>query len=150
MSGYVEAAEERIAAELKGNTLRVYWHVLKSARSGVGTRELQRALGFSSPTLAAYHLDKLVDLGLVDKKHGQYYLVKTVKVGVLKQFLRFGTVLLPRYFLYATFFTTLLVFCVIRFDHVTFWSVLSLIFGAAGTAIFWHETVRVWLESRKL
>lgn len=142
--------EEKIAAELKGNTLRVYWYLLKSAGSNVGVREVQRALGFSSPTLAAYHLDKLVDLGLVGKKRGEYSLVKMVKVGVLKQFMRFGAFLLPRYILYATFFTALLVFCVVMFDQVSFWSVLALIFGALGTAIFWYETARAWLESRRL
>ena len=105
-----EVDEERIESELKGNTLRVYWFMLRSGGDSVGIREVQRALGFSSPTLAAYHLDKLVDLHLVEKKRGEYYLVKTVKVGVLKQFMKFGTLLLPRYLLYATFFTALLFF----------------------------------------
>lgn len=151
MTGSVEAEdEEKLEAELKGNTLRVYWYVLKSGGSSVGVRETQRALNFSSPTLAAYHLDKLVDLHLVEKKRGEYYLVKTVKVGVLKQFMKFGTLLLPRYVLYATFFTALLVFCIVRFDQVSFWSVLTLIFGVLGTAIFWYETVRAWRERRKL
>jgi len=142
--------EEKIERELKGKTLQVYWYLLKSGGGSVGVREVQRALRFSSPTLAAYHLDKLVDLGLVDKKHGEYYLAKTVKVGVLKQFMKLGTFLLPRYILYATFFTTLLVFCVIRFDQVSFWSVLALIFGVLATVISWYETVRAWRESRKL
>lgn len=142
--------EEKIAAELKGNTLRVYWYVLRSAGSSVGVREVQRALGLSSPTLASYHLQKLVDMGLVEKKHGDYYLVKTVKVGVLKQFMRFGAFMLPRYVLYATFFTALLIFCVVRFDQASFWSVLALIFGSLGAVIFWYETVRVWYESRRL
>jgi len=141
--------EKKIESELKGNTLRVYWFTLRSGGDSVGIREVQRALGFSSPTLAAYHLDKLVDLHLVEKKRGEYYLVKTVKVGVLKQFMKFGTFLLPRYLLYATFFTALLVFCIVRFDQVSFWSVLALIFGVIGTAIFWYEAVRAWRESRR-
>jgi len=151
LTGSVEAEdEEKLEAKLKGNTLRVYWYLLKSGGSSVGVREVQRALGFSSPTLAAYHLDKLVNLGLVDKRHGEYYLVKTVKVGVLKYFMRFGSFLLPRYVLYAMLFTALLVFGMLRFDKVSFWSVLALIFGILGTAIFWYETLRVWRESRKL
>jgi hypothetical protein len=143
--------EKKIESELRGNTLRVYWYLLEhGGESGVGVREVQRALGFSSPTLAAYHLDKLVNLGLVDKRRGEYYLVKTVKVGVLKYFMRFGSFLLPRYVLYAMLFTALLVFGMLRFDKVSFWSVLALIFGILGTAIFWYETLRVWRESRKL
>ena len=143
-------SEEKLESELKGNTLRVYWFMLRSVGDSVGIREVQRALGFSSPTLAAYHLDKLVNLGLVDKRRGEYYLVKTVKVGVLKYFMRFGSFLLPRYVLYAMLFTALLVFGMLRFDKVSFWSVLALIFGILGTAIFWYETLRVWRESRKL
>lgn len=141
--------EKKLESELKGNTLRVYWMMMQSGGK-VGIREVQRVLGFSSPTLAAYHLDKLVDLGLVKKKHGEYYLAKTVRVGVLKQFMKFGTFLLPRYILYATFFTTLLVFCAIKFDQVSFWSVLALIFGVLGTVISWYETVRAWRESQRL
>jgi hypothetical protein len=82
--------EDKIASVLKGNTLRVYWHVLRSRGEVVGVRDTQRALGFSSPALAIYHLDKLVELGLVEKANGEYHLVKAVNVGVLKQFVWFG------------------------------------------------------------
>ena len=91
-----------------------------------------------------------MNFGLVDKRLGEYYLVKIVKVGVLKYFMRFGSFLLPRYVLYAMLFTALLVFGMLRFDKVSFWSVLALIFGILGTAIFWYETLKVWRESRKL
>jgi hypothetical protein len=74
------------------------------------TRETQRALKFSSPALAVYHLDKLTELGLAEKTNGEYRLVKAVNVGILKQFVRFGALMLPRHFLYATMFTTCLVF----------------------------------------
>ena len=59
--------EDKIASVLKGNTLRVYWHVLRSRGEVVGVRDTQRALGFSSPALAIYHFDKLVELGLVER-----------------------------------------------------------------------------------
>jgi predicted DNA-binding transcriptional regulator len=101
------AHEEYLAAQLKGNTLRVYIYVLKSTGK-VGVREVQRALRFSSPTLAVYHLDKLVGLGVLEKKLGEYLLVKEVKVGILKQFIKVGGLVLPRYLFYATMFTTLL------------------------------------------
>lgn len=89
--------------------------MLKS-RSGVGVREVQRSLGFSSPTLAAYHLKKLCELRLVKKKHGEYYLAEKVRVGVLKQFMNFGSLMLPRYVFYATMFTTLLVLYMLKFE----------------------------------
>ena len=136
--------EDKIASVLKGNTLRVYWHVLRSGDGAVGVRDTQRALGFSSPALAIYHLDKLTELGLVEKVMGEYRLVKAVNVGVLKQFVRFGRVVLPRYFLYATMYTTLLIFFLTQFRQVNFYSVFALVFGLLGTGILWYETARAW------
>lgn len=139
----LQVDEKKIASELKGNTLLVYWEMLKSPNSPLGVRELQRRVGFSSPALAAYHLNKLVDLGLVVKERGDYKLVREVKVGVLKQFIKIGTLMLPRYVLYATFFTTLLLFFVSQLREINFYSTFALIFGVLGTAILWYETIRV-------
>ncbi len=138
--------DDEIASVLSGNTLRVYWFLLKSTNGPVGARETQRALGFSSPALAVYHLDKLSELGLVEKTNGEYRLVKTVNVGILKQFVRFGSILLPRYLLYATMFTTLLVFFLTQFRQVNFYSVFALIFAVLGTVITWFETVKTWRQ----
>lgn len=146
MSSSVEVDDERISAELKGNTLRVYWYLLKSGGSSVGVREVQRALRFSSPRLAAYHLEKLEELGLVKKEHGEYHLVREVKVGVLKQFVRFGAFLVPRYLFYATMFTTFLIYIVVRFEEVSTYSIFALILSVLGSAIFWYETVRAWRQ----
>lgn len=138
--------DDEIASVLNGNTLRVYWFLLKSANGSVGARETQRALGFSSPALAVYHLDKLNELGLVEKTNGEYKLVKTVNVGILKQFVRFGSIMLPRYLLYATMFTTLLVFYLTQFRRVDFYSVFALILAVLSTVIMWFETVKTWRQ----
>jgi predicted DNA-binding transcriptional regulator len=140
--------EERLATELKGNTLRVYLYVLKSD-GNVGVREVQRILGFSSPTLAAYHLDKLAELGLLEKKYGEYHLIKEVKVGVLKQFIRVGAFMFPRHLFYATMFTTLLILYtmyLLRFEHIGFTSIFALALGVLGTITSWYETVKAWRE----
>lgn len=138
--------DEKIASELKGNTLRTYWALLNSENEVIGVRELQRQLGFSSPALASYHLNKLEDLGLVVKERGDYRLVREVKVGILKQFIKLGTFMLPRYALYATMFTTLLVFFVSQLKEFSFYSVFALIFGVLGTVILWYETIRIWRQ----
>ena len=98
--------EKNVAAELQGNTLRVYWMLLKSQANSVGPRDIQRKLGFSSPNLAVYHLDKLVELGLAEKTAGGYQLAKIVDVGILKQFTRIRGVFVPRQVLYASMWTT--------------------------------------------
>ncbi len=138
--------EEKIASELRGNSLRVYWALLNSSDGTMGVRELQRKLGFSSPALAAYHLNKLVEMKLVARERGDYRLVREVRVGVLKQFVKLGTFLLPRYVLYATMFTTLTAFLLTQLNELTFYSVFALVLGGLGTVIFWYETVRVWRQ----
>lgn len=138
--------DEKIGSELKGNTLRVYWALLNSRDGVVGVRQLQRQLGFSSPTLAAYHLNKLESLELVVKERGDYRLVREVKVGVLKQFIKLGTFLLPRYIFYATFFTMLLIFLLTQLKEISFYSVFALMLGILSTVILWYETIRVWMQ----
>jgi len=140
----LEPDEEEIESALKGNTLRVYWHLLRATNGTIGVRQTQKALGFSSPTLASYHLRKLEDLGLVREGKGEYHLVREVRVGVLKQFTRLGTLMLPRYLLYATMFTTLLVYFLLQFREVNLYSVFALVFGFLATGILWFETVTVW------
>ncbi len=138
--------EDEIEGELKGNTLRVYWTLLKSKEGVIGVRETQRTLGFSSPALASYHLRKLEELGLVREERGEYHLIRDVRVGVLKQFTKIGGFMLPRYVLYATMFTTLLVFYISNFKEINFYSLFGLIFGVLGTGILWYETLRTWLQ----
>jgi hypothetical protein len=140
--------EETITSELKGNTLRAYWALLNSKDGMIGVRELQRQLGFSSPTLAAYHLNKLVELELVVKERGNYRLEREVKVGVLKQFIKIGTFLLPRYVLYATMFTILLIFFLTQLGQrgLSFYSNFALILAILSTVIAWYETIRVWMQ----
>ena len=138
--------ENKLTSELKGNTLRAYWALMNSEDGIIGVRELQRQLGFSSPALAAYHLNKLIELKLVENVRGDYKLIKEVRIGVLKQFIKLGTFLLPRYVLYATMFTTLLVFLLTQMNEFTFFSTFALILGVLGTVIFWYETFRVWKQ----
>jgi len=138
--------EEKIESELKGNTLRVYWMLLHSKSSGTGVREVQRQLGFSSPALASYHLNKLVELGLVEEKNGEYFLIREVRVGVLRQFTKFGSIMLPRYVLYAAMWTTLFAYFLTQLRTVNFYSTFAFIFGLLGTVILWFETIRVWRQ----
>jgi len=138
--------DDKIESELKGNTLRVYWVLLNSQNGTIGVRGVQRALRFSSPALASYHLAKLEELGLAEKTNGEYRLIRDVRVGVLKQFTKFGAFMLPRYMLYAAMFTTLLVFYLTQLRDVNFYSLFALIFGVLGTGVLWYETLRVWRQ----
>ncbi|MDO8055966.1 MAG: hypothetical protein Q6361_03825 [Candidatus Hermodarchaeota archaeon] len=131
-----------LESELHGRTLRVYFELL-SLRDPVGPRELQRKLGLSSPSLAAYHLDKLVDLKLVRRERGEYSVEEIVHTGVLKQFIWIGRRALPRHLFYASFFTTALItYLVLYPQFLTFGNVAAWFFGSSASALLWYETWR--------
>jgi len=137
----------RAEAEVRGTTLRVYWNVFKSEGS-VGVREIQRACGLASPSTALHHLEKLRELGVVQKDEcGQYRLMEQVKVGTLRLFLKFGKLVLPRYLFYAVFFSASLVLYILG----SFWYSMSLdamavLFGLSASAASIFETIRIWRE----
>ena len=133
--------------ELRGNTLRVYWYMLQQGDS-VGVREVQRAIGMSSPSVASHHLTKLVDLELVEKRiDNSYELKRVVKVGILRNFITYRGKLLPRYAFAAFFFSTF----TIAYLALTFFVSVSifdryiaLVVGIAAAIYSWFETYRLW------
>jgi len=135
-----------LESALKGKTLLVYWYLLEQPTHVVGVREVQRALGFSSPSVAAHHLDRLQDLGLVQKRGtGEYVLEEEVKVGILKLFAHMGRFIVPRYLFYSILFSTMLatylLICVTGQVSPSFY---ALVFGSVGSILFWVETFRLW------
>ncbi len=143
-----EASLAEIESELKGKTLLVYWFMLKSQSSPVGVREIQRALGFSSPSVAAHHLDKLLSLGLIEKSmRGEYFLTREVKVGVLTFFTRLGRFMIPRYLFYSVWFSTmLLVYLVLYGQSGGIHNLVAIVFGVSACVILWFETIRLWMQ----
>ncbi|HZY46456.1 MAG TPA: hypothetical protein VFE96_01550 [Candidatus Bathyarchaeia archaeon] len=141
-----EEREKVIESELKGVTLRVYWHILGSKDQTVGVRPVQRALGLSSPSVALHHLEKLKDLGLLEKDTtGEYHLIQQVKVGVLQNFVGVLGVLLPRFLFYSTMFTVmLLLYPILYRPDFTIHNVMALIFGISAVVVSWSETWRAW------
>ena len=77
---------------LRGTTLKVYRFLLKRGEP-VGIREVQRTLKLSSPSLAAYHLSKLEEAGLIKRKKGNYSVDKVF----LESTIRIRRFLIPRY-----------------------------------------------------
>ncbi|MDH5461467.1 MAG: helix-turn-helix domain-containing protein [Candidatus Bathyarchaeota archaeon] len=131
--------------KLKGTTLRVYWHLLRSGKPTT-IRRLQRDLGFSSPSVASYHLEKLMDMDLVKKNvEGDYELKKTVSLEAMSSFVRISHLMIPRYVFYTTFFFTLLiVFTVGYASSLSLQGVFALVFGVSGLIITGYETWRQW------
>ncbi len=143
-SSALNMSDAHLSSELQGNTLRVYWYLINSSKDSVGPRDVQRKLGFSSPSLAVYHLDKLVELGIVEKVAGEYHVTRIVDVGVLKQFTKIRGFVFPRQILYASMWTTLLVFYLYELRQLNFYSVFALLFGLLGAGILWFEALNNW------
>ena len=143
-----EPSPAEIESQLKGKTLLVYWLMLKSQSSPVGVREIQRKLGFSSPSVAAHYLDKLLSLGLIDKTmRGEYFLAREVKVGVLRFFTRLGRFMIPRYLFYSVWFTTMLVVYLVLYGQSGgIHNLVAIMFGVFASFILWFETIRLWTE----
>jgi len=132
----------KVERELKGKTLQVYVYMLKK-KEPVGIREIQRDLNFSSPSVANYHIEKLVSLNVVSQdEYGRYFLAQKAQISVLESFVNVGGRTIPRMSFFAAFFTTLLVAYVVLNLHSL--SIHAIGFAIAGAAAFWFETVRVW------
>ncbi len=138
--------ETELEYSLRGKAWKVYWFLLRNG-GPVGVREVQRALHFSSPSIAFHHLEQLRELGLVEKQEvgGHYLLVSQVKIGVLRHYVKLGKVLFPRFFFYALFSTVFFAaYMVVLFDGFTRSNLFIISFALVICSVFWYEAYRVW------
>lgn len=138
--------EAEFEYKLKGKAWKVYWLLLKKGRP-ISVREVEKALRFSSPSVAQHHLEQLRQIGLVQKEKtgGNYILVSEVKIGVLKHFVKLGRLMFPRYFFYAIFSSAFYIaYIVILMQELTRENLFILSFGAIVILIFWYEALRFW------
>ena len=150
---FLSSTSVKVAADpkysLKGNTMRVYMHILRGGKESVGVREIQRDLNFSSPTLARYHLEKLRDMGLLahNEEDGSYSMLREVKVDVLQPFVSLGSFIIPRLFTYAVMISILfayLIAFVLPSGSLVEIEYFSLVIGASALGALWYETIRSW------
>lgn len=135
----------KIESEVKGKTMIVYMHFLKRGSEPLGVRELQRDLGFSSPSVAWHHLEKLKDLELLQKTaEGEYVLSRKVPVGILRIFFRVGGFMVPRFLFYAVLFTVMLITYFVVFAK---YDPVVLVLGTISCLIFWYESVKALKEA---
>jgi predicted DNA-binding transcriptional regulator len=98
--------DERKSKEnvLVGTTLTVYRYFYKVG-TPQGIRDIQKGLGLSSPSVAQYHVKKLLQAGLI-KEEGVGYVVDK---NVFENVIRIRRSVIPIQVAYAAFFATLLV-----------------------------------------
>ncbi|MEM0364189.1 MAG: hypothetical protein QW450_02245 [Candidatus Nitrosocaldus sp.] len=134
--------DDAVEKVLKGKTLQVYLYLLKRDEP-VGVREIQRDLNFSSPSVASYHLDKLMSINLVAKDgYGRYYIAKKAEISILESFVSILGYTIPRLTFFAIFFTTLLItYLIVNYSSL---NIHALIFAIIASIAFWFETIRLW------
>ncbi len=128
---------------LRGTTLKVYRFLLKRGEP-VGIREVQRTLKLSSPSLAAYHLSKLEEAGLIKRKKGNYSVDKVF----LESTIRIRRFLIPRYLFYSVFTVSALIVELLFLRPATltseyFFSTITTLISALA---FCYETAKTWTK----
>jgi hypothetical protein len=92
--------------DLEGITLNVYLYALKKGKP-VGPRDVMKGAGLSSPSVAYRHLQKLEDLGNLQKnEYGEYTIKRKAHI---KGQIWIGNRLLPKMWLYASVFLAILI-----------------------------------------
>ncbi len=135
---------------LHGNTLRVYLHMLRK-KTPLGVREIMRDLGFSTPSLVHYHLNKLLNAGLIKQDGSKYIVAKSVKIGILRySTIVFGKIL-PRFALYAGLFLSLLVSSVILIisNQVKALAFFSIFISFLAFLVMLIEALNLWNELKR-
>ena len=114
---------------LEGTTRRVFRYIYRQ-HDPVGIHDIQRGLGLSSPSLAHYHVSKLLKAGLLREEGEGYAVNKTV----FENMIRFRKTALPLQAAYAIFFLTAMVvlLTVMRPNSLFSSYVFGVVVAAAG------------------
>jgi len=134
-----------IVSNLTGRTLMIYFVLL--SKKTIGVRELQRHLDLSSPSVAKYHLEKLVDLHLVENRNGIYHLDRKADLPLLTSWVLIGKILLPKVIFAAIFFTTLFI-CYLLFIYSN-WNKDSIFVIILGCGIMLYIWLDVFFQFRR-
>ena len=137
--------------ELKGITLNVYLYVVKKGNP-VGPRDVMKGAHLSSPSVAYRHLQKLEDLGYLQKnRYGEYVIKGKAHV---RGYIWIGSRMLPKMMIYALTFLSILIielvvlalhYSVENYEFKVFFLLLTLLTGFA-LAVF---TVEALLHRRR-
>ena len=133
--------------ELEGFTLSVYLYVVRKNKP-VGPRDVMKGVHLSSPSVAYRHLQKLEDLGYLQKDtYGEYVLKDKAH---LTGYIWLGKRMLPKMLVYALAFMSILIielivlaihYSVENYEFKVFFLLLTIVTGSA-MAVFTVEALR--------
>jgi len=132
-----------VSKEIRGNTLKVYLFLLRHGPSEL--RDIQRGLGLSSPSLASYHLGRLIEAGYATQdEQGRYAAVRGASEQIVDGYSKIGPAIVPQLFFFTVLFTVLAAFFSIMAFSEPGYTGYLVILCAAMVAVFWYETIRLW------
>lgn len=101
--------------QVYGKTWDVYLCVLKSG-DPIGVKEIWRKLGLSTLSLAQNHVNKLLELRLIElTPQGNYVTNEVERLETLKSFLALRGLMIPRMVVYAALLSGIML------SYITFW-----------------------------
>ena len=99
----------------------------------------------SSPSLASYHLGKLVEASYVGQdEQGRYFAVKDASVKVLEGYSKVGPTVVPQLFFFSLLFTILAAFFSYEAFYGMRFTMYLVVTSIAMVAVFWYETLVLW------
>ncbi len=128
------------SVSLSGTTLRVYRYLFRQAGKPVGVHEVQSVLGLSSPSVAHYHIRKLVEDGFVREGPGGYVVDRVL----FENMLRVRNSIIPFQTTFLTIFLSslILTLTVFRAPVVSGEYLFALSMNLVAVGIFSWETFR--------
>src|SRR6266851_5940024 len=132
-----------VSQEIKGNTLRVYLHLVKNGPSEL--RDVQRDVGLSTPSLASYHLGRLVSSGHAKQDElGRYVATNESSTEILEGYSRVGPAIVPQLFFFTVLFTILTTFFSFEALYSSSYTSYLVAVSVAMAGALWFETLRLW------
>ena len=124
---------------MNSTTLRVYRFLYKQGKP-VGVHEIQKGLSLSSPSLAHYHIQKLLEQGLVREEAGGYVVDKIV----FENMIRVRRSVIPFQTTYLTLFlsTLVIMLTILRPAEISGVYLFALLVNALALGIFAYETLK--------
>ena len=131
---------DKLVSNLTGRTLMIYFVLLN--KKSIGVRELQRHLDLSSPSVAKYHLEKLVNLHLIENRNGIYHLDKKADLPLLTSWVLMGKFLLPKVLFAAVLLTSLFIgYLLFVYSYWNKDSMFFILFGLILMVYIWFEVI---------
>jgi hypothetical protein len=128
------------------SAFRVYTLLLLNNDDNIGVRQIQRAVGFNSPSSAIFQLEKLIEMNLVERDSDGFYRLKNrKKIGPLRNYIIIRKRLIPWMLLSATtvLFVTV-IFLIYFLQYSTLEVVVAILPSIFASSVLMYEAIRVW------